>query len=35
VFSARDTHLRLSFAAPKPKLTEGLAILRELFTRGF
>jgi aspartate/methionine/tyrosine aminotransferase len=35
VFSRRDTHLRLSFAAPKPKLTEGLAVLRELFTRGF
>jgi aspartate/methionine/tyrosine aminotransferase len=30
VFSSRDTHFRLSFAAPKAKLAEGLAILREL-----
>lgn len=35
VFSHRDTHLRLSFAAPKHVLTEGLAVLRELFTHGF
>lgn len=35
VFSRRDTHLRLSFAAPKPVLTEGLAVLRHLFANGF
>ena len=30
VFSHRDTHFRLSFAAGRPKLAEGLGILREL-----
>lgn len=30
VFSRRDTHFRLSFAAPEAKLQEGLAILAEL-----
>ena len=30
VFSHRDTHFRLSFAAARPKLSEGLGILREL-----
>jgi aspartate/methionine/tyrosine aminotransferase len=30
VFSRRDTHFRLSFAAPEAKLKAGLAILREL-----
>jgi aspartate aminotransferase/aminotransferase len=33
VFSHRDTHFRLSFAAPEPKLKAGLAILRELMTK--
>jgi aspartate aminotransferase/aminotransferase len=32
VFSRRDTHFRLSFAAPEAKLKAGLAILRELMT---
>jgi aspartate/methionine/tyrosine aminotransferase len=30
VFSRRDTHFRLSFAAPEPQLHRGLAILAEL-----
>lgn len=30
VFSAKDTHFRLSFAAPDEKLDEGLAALRSL-----
>jgi aspartate/methionine/tyrosine aminotransferase len=30
VFSRRDTHFRLSFAAPEEKLTEGLKIIAEL-----
>ncbi len=33
VFSARDTHFRLSFAAPDHKLAEGLAALRSLMGR--
>lgn len=32
VFSTRDTHLRLSYAAPEPVLERGLAILRELLS---
>ncbi len=32
VFSHRDTHFRLSFAAARPKLAEGLGILRELMS---
>lgn len=32
VFSHRDTHFRLSFAASRPKLAEGLGILRELMS---
>ncbi|MDP6987053.1 MAG: aminotransferase class I/II-fold pyridoxal phosphate-dependent enzyme [Phycisphaerales bacterium] len=34
VFSPRDTHFRLSFAAPEPRLAEGLSILRSLITSG-
>ena len=34
VFSARDTHFRLSFAAPEPRLAEGLAILRSMIAKG-
>lgn len=30
VFSARDTHFRLSYAAPESKLRQGLDILRDL-----
>lgn len=30
VFSSRDTHLRLSFAAPRTKLEQGLDIIAEL-----
>jgi aminotransferase len=30
VFSHRDTHIRISFACPDEKLTEGLRILRML-----
>ena len=33
VFSHRDTHFRLSFAAARPKLAEGLGILRELMSK--
>ena len=33
VFSHRDTHFRLSFAAARPKLSEGLGILRELMSK--
>jgi len=33
VFSHRDTHFRLSFAASRPKLAEGLGILRELMSQ--
>ena len=33
VFSHRDTHFRLSFAASRPKLSEGLGILRELMSK--
>jgi aspartate aminotransferase/aminotransferase len=33
-FSARDTHLRLSFAAPQAKLDRGLEILCELLAGG-
>ncbi len=33
VFSRRDTHIRLSFAASRAKLSEGLAILRELMSK--
>ena len=33
VFSHRDTHFRLSFAASRPKLAEGLGILRELMSK--
>ena len=33
VFSHRDTHFRLSFAAGRPKLAEGLGILRELMSK--
>ncbi len=33
VFSERDTHFRLSFAAPDHKLAEGLAALRSLMVR--
>jgi len=32
VFSHRNTHFRLSFAAPPAKLAEGLAILRGMMT---
>ena len=32
VFSHRDTHFRLSFAAGRPKLAEGLGILRKLMS---
>ena len=31
VFSRRDTHVRISYAAPDVKLEEGLEVLRELF----
>jgi len=34
VFSRRDTHFRISYAAPEAKLKAGLAILRDLMTRG-
>ncbi|HZW09382.1 MAG TPA: aminotransferase class I/II-fold pyridoxal phosphate-dependent enzyme [Phycisphaerales bacterium] len=34
VFSSRDTHLRLSFAAPREKLGRGLEILAELLAGG-
>ncbi|MDA1008197.1 MAG: pyridoxal phosphate-dependent aminotransferase [Planctomycetota bacterium] len=34
VFSARDTHFRLSFAAPEQKLRAGLSILREMMQPG-
>ncbi len=30
VFSSRDTHFRLSFAAPEAKLAEGLSVLADL-----
>jgi aspartate/methionine/tyrosine aminotransferase len=33
VFSHRDTHIRLSFAASRAKLSEGLGILRELMSK--
>ena len=33
VFSPRDTHSRLSFAASRAKLSEGLGILRELMSK--
>ena len=33
VFSHRDTHIRLSFAASRAKLSEGLGILRELMIK--
>jgi aspartate/methionine/tyrosine aminotransferase len=33
VFSHRDTHFRLSFAASRAKLSEGLGILRELMSK--
>jgi len=33
VFSHRDTHFRLSFAASRAKLSEGLGILRELMNK--
>ncbi len=33
VFSHRDTHFRLSFAASRAKLSEGLGILRELMIK--
>jgi len=33
VFSHRDTHFRLSFAVARPKLAEGLGILRELMSK--
>ncbi len=32
IFSERDTHFRLSFAAPTDRLEQGLATLRELLT---
>lgn len=34
VFSTRDTHLRLSFAAPRARLERGLDILCDLFKGG-
>ncbi len=32
VFSARDTHIRISFAAPERKLAEGLEVLRRMMS---
>ncbi len=32
VFSARDTHIRISFAAPETKLAEGLSVLRRMMS---
>jgi aspartate/methionine/tyrosine aminotransferase len=34
VFSARDTHLRLSYAVPDRKLREGLEVLRDMCAGG-
>jgi bifunctional pyridoxal-dependent enzyme with beta-cystathionase and maltose regulon repressor activities len=34
VFSARDTHVRLSFAVPEPTLQEGLDVLVDLLQGG-
>ncbi len=34
VFSQRDTHFRISYAAPEEKLEQGLEILRELLAAG-
>lgn len=31
-FSSRDTHFRLSFAAPEERLSRGLEVIRELFS---
>ena len=33
VFSTRDTHFRLSFAAKEDTLERGLSVLRGLMTR--
>lgn len=33
VFSRRDTHFRISYAAPDAKLQEGLSILREMMAQ--
>ncbi len=32
VFSSRDTHIRISFAAPERKLAEGLEVLRRMMS---
>jgi len=34
VFSTRDTHFRISFAAPEAKLAEGLEVIRRVLTAG-
>lgn len=34
VFSARDSHFRISFAAPEEKLAEGLEVIRRVLTTG-
>jgi len=34
VFSTRDTHFRISFAAPEAKLAEGLEVIRQVLTAG-
>ncbi len=32
VFSSRDTHIRISFAAPEQKLAEGLSVIRRMMS---
>ncbi len=34
VFSSRDSHFRISFAAPEEKLAEGLEVIRRVLTTG-